>query len=145
MGCTDRLACCEQIRAGCASQALACFLLIASSSAQPESDYRAVAIQCSDRVVELIEALIRRSRVVLFLADETRTRFFLYDRPSDSYLSTDLETLLSTAAAPSHGFRLFHRFCRTSSSSMGLPQPPVVPLVDGYTLHMGPIEAARGA
>ena len=95
MGCTDRLACCKQIRAGCVSQALACFLPIASSSAQPESDYRAVAIQCSDRVVELIEALIRRKRVMFFLADKSRIRFFLYDRPSDSYLSTDLETLLS--------------------------------------------------
>ena len=101
---------------------------------EPESDYRAVAIQCSDRVVELIEASIRRKSVMFFLADKNRIRFFLYDRPSDSYLSTDLETLLSTADAPSHGFRLFYRFCRTSSSSLGLPQPPVAPIVDDYTL-----------
>ena len=101
---------------------------------EPESDYRAVAIQCSERVVELMEASIRRKRVMFFLAHKTHIRFFLYDRPFDSCLSTDMETLLSTAAAPSHGFRLFYRFCRTSSASLGLPHPPVASIVDGYTL-----------
>jgi hypothetical protein len=101
---------------------------------ESESEYRAVAIQCSDRVVELVEASARRKAVLFFLADKTRIRFFLYDRSSDAYFSTDLEPLLSTAAAPSNGFRLFYRFCRTTASGLGLPSPPVAPAADGFTL-----------
>jgi len=98
--------------------------------------YRNVVIQCNDRVFELLESSSRRQHILFFIADKTRIRFFLFDRHSCNYISTDLLPFLTADHHPSVGFRLFHRFCRTPPSQLGLPSLAPCPALPNYTFFL---------
>ena len=98
--------------------------------------YRNVVIQCNDRVFELLESSSRRQHILFFIADKTRIRFFLFDRQSCNYISTDLLPFLTTDHQPSAGFRLFHRFCRTPPSQLGFPSLAPCPALPNYTFFL---------
>jgi hypothetical protein len=84
-----------------------------------------------------MESSNRRQHILFFIADKSNIRFFLFDRNSCTYISTELLPFLSSNdTVPSGGFRLFHRFCRTPPAQLGFPIHTAAPTIPNYTLFL---------
>jgi hypothetical protein len=107
---------------------------------EQESVQRSVAVQCHDRVFEMMEASSRRRFVVFFVADKAKIRLFRFDRqPLDGtagYVSTPWLPFLSATGGVTEGFRFFFRLCRSQPDQLGLPALPDCPALPDQSLQL---------
>lgn len=107
---------------------------------EQEGMQRSVAVQCHDRVFEMMEASSRRRFAVFFMADKAKIRLFRFDRrPLDGtagYVSTPWLPFLSDTGGVTEGFRFFFRLCRSQPDQLGLPALPDCPALPGQSLQL---------
>ena len=107
---------------------------------EQQSVQRSVAVQCHDRVVEMMEASSRRRFAIFFMADKASIRLFRFDRrPLDGtagYVSTPWLPFLSDKGGVTEGFRFFFRLCRSQPDQLGLPALPDCPALPNQSLRL---------